>query len=99
MEELLLIKEERRIAKDLSFSYGGEIYQIETQFIHRMKRKKIEIYTKHNEIQHIELKGKRLGFKKWRELAYETPKTVDTKMLETMVTKKQYKPSKRHPWR
>lgn len=99
LEEILIEKRERILAKDLSFSYRNEIYQIEGNKIHRYRGKKIEIREKNGEIQLVQLDGEKLKYKKWKERANEPIKAIDVKELEVLWPTRKKKPGKHHPWR
>jgi len=99
LEKILLEKNKRVISKDLSFSYGNEIYQIESQYVNRLPGKQVDIYEKNGNISYVGLNGKKLKYKKWQERVVKTPKTADVKDLEILWTTKKRKPGKHHPWR
>ncbi|MBM3199137.1 MAG: ISNCY family transposase [Chlamydiae bacterium] len=98
-EYLFMIKEERRLSKDLSFGYKNEIYQVESEYRHRLIGTKVDIYEVSDEIKLVIQKGKLLKFKKWQERAAQPTEIVDVKQLETRVLLSVKKPSMRHPWR
>ena len=99
LDEILLEKRKRVVSKDLSFSYGNEIYQIESNNRNRLWRKKIDVYEKHGEIKYIALTGEKLKYKKWKEREIESPKTIDVKDLEVLWPTKKRKPGRYHPWK
>ncbi|NGX38456.1 MAG: hypothetical protein K1000chlam2_01630 [Chlamydiae bacterium] len=99
LDEILLEKSKRVIAKDLSFSYGNKIYQIDSPYRNRLPGKHVDIYEKSGKIKYVGVAGKRVEYKKWKEKIIESPKTVDTKELESMWITRKRKPRKHHPWR
>ncbi len=99
LDEILLEKSTRVIAKDLSFSCGSEIYQIEPSYRNSLPGKRVDVYEKNGKMAYIRLNGKRIEYKKWKEKALEKPKTVDVKELEVIWPTRKRKPGKYHPWR
>lgn len=97
LDDILLSCEERKVAKDLSFSFGGEIYQITHKPI--IRGKKIAVYTKKGVIEYITFRGQRVEYNKWKDIAY-SPKTMDSRELEALYSsRKRPQPGKHHPWR
>lgn len=99
LEEILIEKSKRVISKDLSFSYGNEIYQIESNYQNRLPGKQVDIYDKNGKIEYVGINGKQLKYKKWKEKMIESPKTIDVKELEILWPTRNRKPKKKHPWR
>lgn len=99
LEQMFMLKEERTLTKDLSFSYNREIYQVQDKMVHSLAGKKIEIFEMGGEIKMVLKNGRNLKFQKWKERAYEPAKVLDVKELEVhWQEKKQPRPKKHHPW-
>jgi hypothetical protein len=98
LEQVCMIEEERVLSKDLSFQYKTEIYQIDSEYKHRLYGKRIRIYELNGKIQKILQNGKELKYHKWKEKLYEPIKTIDVKELETFQSINR-KPKKYHPWK
>lgn len=96
LEHLFMIEEERVLSKELSFQYKNEIYQIDSEFKHRLYGKKVSIYELNGKIQKVLQNGKELQFCKWKE-KLEPTKIIDVKELEVFNLKT--KPKSNHPWR
>jgi len=92
-----MIEQERVLAKDLSFQYKSEIYQIESEYMHRLYGKKVQIYEIDGEVQKVMQNSKELKFHKWKEKIYQPTKIIDVKELETFSSKTKIK--KHHPWK
>lgn len=98
-EHLWMKKEERTLSKDLSFQYKTQIYQIKSEYKHRLYGKKVMVYALKNEVQMVLQNGNKLDFQKWKEKISEPTKILDVKELEKSWKSKKRKPSKNHPWR
>jgi len=99
LDQILTKKSERVLAKDLSFSYEGALYLVESRYRNRLFGKQVEIREKNGKIVWIGIKGKRLKYKKWKEMLTEGPKIVDVKEIETLWPTKKRNYSRSHPWR
>lgn len=100
LEHLCMVEEERVLSKDLSFQYNTELYQIDSEYKHRLYGKRIQIYELDGKIERILQNGKELKYRKWREKLFEPTKVVDTKDLETLWhTTVKKKPKMHHCWR
>jgi len=100
LEYLCLVEEERILSKDLSFQYKTEIYQIDSQYKHRLYGKRIQIFEMDGKIKRILQNGKELKYRKWKEKICEPTKIVDIKELETFWPSIIRKPkTSKHPWR
>jgi len=99
LDEICLVQEERVLAKDLSFQYKREIYQIESKYMNRLYGKKVQIYELNGEIKKVMQNGKKLKYKKYREKILEPTKVVDIKELEVLWPSYGRKPKKHHPWK
>lgn len=99
LDYLFMIEEERVLSKDLSFQYKNELYQIESEYKHRLYGKRVQIYEFDGEVQKIVQNNQELKYHKWREKLYEPTKIVDVKELETFLPAANKKPPKHHPWR
>jgi hypothetical protein len=94
-----MIEQERILAKDLSFQYNKEIYQIESEYKRRLYGKKVQIYEIDGEIQKVIQNGNELKFQKWKEKVYTPTKIIDIKELETFSSRDKKKNNKHHPWK
>ena len=100
LEEIFVEKTMRVVSKDLSFSYKNEIYQIESNYKHRLWGKRVEIHERDGEIKSVMLGGEKLKYKKWKERVTPVQQTIDVKELEVLwPTRKRKKPSRHHAWR
>ena len=98
LEHLCMIEEERVLSKDLSFQYKAEIYQINSEYRHRLYGKRVQIYELDGEVQKVLQNGKKLKFCKWKEKVCESTKILDVKELEIFRSvSNRYR--KHHPWR
>ena len=98
-QQACLFEEERVLSKDLSFQYKNEIYQIDSEYRHRLYGKRIKIYELEGKIQKIEQNGKELKFYKWKEKICQPTKVVDVKELQALWPTVNRKPKKYHPWK
>ena len=98
-DQLCLIEEERTLAKDLSFQYKTDLYQIESKYQHRLYGKKVQLYGLDDQIHRVLCNGKELKFHKWKERLHQPAKIIDVKELETISFARNRKPCKHHPWR
>jgi hypothetical protein len=99
LEHLCMIEEERVLSKDLSFQYKTEIYQINSEYKHRLCGKRVQIFEMEGSIKKVMQNGKELKYRKWREKLCEPTRIVDTKELETLWPRIIRRPKKYHPWR
>ena len=100
LDRILSRNNERVIQKDLSFQYGGEIYQIITSEPHRILAKsKIIIWEDSDKTIRAEINGKEIGIKSMKEIQYEPspPKIGD--LPKTWKTKNKYIPNQNHPYK
>lgn len=99
LEHLCMIEEERILSKDLSFRYNTELYQIDSEYKHRLYGKRVQIYELDGKIEKILQNGKELKYRKWKEKLFEPTKVVDAKELETFWPTIIKKPKKYHCWK
>jgi len=99
LDQILTKKSERVLAKDLSFSYEGALYLVESCYRNRLFGKQVEIHEKKGKIVWVGVNGKGVEYKKWKETAINSPKIVDLKELETLWPTKKRNYSRSHPWR
>jgi transposase-like protein len=100
LERMFMLKEERILSKDLSIHYKNELYQIQTNTIHRLRGKKVEVFEADGEVKMILQEGKLLKYHKWKEKIAAPAGIVDVKELEVKWSNRKIrKPWKRHPWR
>ncbi len=97
LEHILCEKNIRKVSKDLEISFEGQIYQLQThQYRNRLKGKKITIIRTLNGELVMQYNEELLGFKTLQD---SISLVLDSKQLATYQEKKQWKPSKRHPWK
>lgn len=100
LEQMFMLREERIISKDLSFQYKNKLYQIETQRVHSLPGKKVEILASKGEVMMVLEDGKPLKYHQWKEREEALVKVVDVKELEVKwPDKTPRKHSRQHPWR
>ena len=100
LERLFARKAARKISKDLSFSYEGVSYQINTDPPNRFTKTHVNILDRPGKPLLIECDGKNYFYKKWGEQPSQKPKVFDSKQLEVYWRKTPIrKPKKKHPWR
>lgn len=100
LDMLMMQKEKRKLSKDLSFQYKNEIYQIDSNLVHSLRGKEIEVYERDGEIKLILQSEKSLNFHKWTEKLAKAAPIVGVKELEAYwPTRKKAQPSRHHPWR
>ena len=99
LDQILTKKSDRVLAKDLSFSYEGALYLVESRYRNRLFGKQVEIHEKKGKIVWVGVNGKGVEYKKWKETTINSPKIVDVKELETLWPTKKRNYSRSHPWR
>jgi hypothetical protein len=99
LEQICMIEEERILSKDLSFRYKTELYQIDSEYKHRLYGKRVQIYELDGKIEKVLQNGKELKYRKWKEKLFEPTKVVDAKELETFWPTIIKKPKKYHCWK
>jgi len=91
-------KEHRKLSKDLTFNYGGVLYQINPLIAtYSMKCSVITVIDNRGDIT-IDYKGQNLDYKKYSEIECQAT-VVDKKSIDTWINKKTRKIRKNHPWR
>jgi len=99
LNSILIRKEQRKLTKDLTFSFERKIYHVLTTerravFPHAL----IDVITTHDGEFHVERQGRRLDF----EIVRERPKLapiLDAKELDQPTTRIYKKPPLTHPWK
>lgn len=100
LEEILALKEQRKVSKDLSIQYHNTHYILETKTPNRLIHKTVDIIDIWGEELKIRWSGKEIKYSIWEEQKDDTPQIKDTKELEVQWNiRKNRKPIKRHPWR
>ena len=100
LERILAKKTKRKLSKNLTFQYGNELYQIETDSPNRIRKTHVEIIDRRHNPVIVEIEGKKYSYKKWKDVAYRRPPVLDAKELEhSWPTLKRRKPGKHHPWK
>lgn len=98
LKEIFAHKEQRKLSKDLTFQYGGILYQIDPQMAtFGMKHASIKVINKQGNVE-VRYKGQKLAYKKYSEIEYQA-KVVDKKAIDAWINKKTKKVSKKHSWK
>lgn len=98
LKEIFAKKEQRKLSKNLTFQYAGNLYQIDPQnATFGMKRGQITIICK-EEAMEVMYKDQKLNYKKFSEIECQGT-VVNKKALDSWINKKPRKVNKRHPWR
>lgn len=99
-ERIFARRSTRKVAKDLSFSYGGVIYQIETGSPNRFNKAYVDILERPGKPILVERDGRSYAYKEWKKGFSQKPKVLDSKELEAYwPTTPVKKPKRNHPWR
>ena len=101
LDQILCIKEPRKLSKNLEVRYKNVIYQVQApNRVNRLRGATVQVLEKANGEVLIEYKGGLLEFKLYEEFD-EQPKIVDHKELVSRWERstKTHKPKKGHPWR
>lgn len=97
-DDIFAKKEQRKLSKDLTFNYGGVLYQIFPEIAtFSMKRSVITVIDNKGNIT-VEYKGKKLKYSKYSELEKQST-VIDKKYIDAWLNKKDRKYSRKHPWR
>ncbi len=90
--------EQRKLSKNLTFQYGGDLYQIDPQIASfGMKHSGVTIISKEEAIE-VRYKGRKLPYKKHCYTESQA-QVIDRKSIDAWLNRKTKKPSKKHPWR
>ena len=95
---IFLQKETRKLSKDLSFQYKGDLYFVQTKTPNRLRHALVEVQWKEGDAIQIWYRGTQLGYKRWEDIPCERPLVLDHKELEAHCPCRK-KPGKHHPWR
>lgn len=100
-KKILMLKETRKLSKNLTFQHRGVLYMIETKTPNRMKYATVEVLSQDGVLMEICYKGTTLRYKKFSEYRDERPRICDSKEIEVMSCSRNKKsiPSRYHPWR
>jgi len=99
LERLFAKQAIRKISKDLSFSYEGITYQINTTTPNRFTKMYVKILDRPGKPILVECDGKSYEYKKWGKETSQKPKVFDSKELEAHWPSKPARPKRNHPWR
>jgi hypothetical protein len=100
LERIFAKRSTRKVLKDLSFSYEGVVYQIDTDTPNRFTKAYVTILDRPGKPILVERDGKNYAYKKWNQGFVARPKILDTKELEAYwPTQPVRKPKRNHPWR
>ena len=98
LEIIFARKEQRKLSKDLTFQYGGILYQIPAQIAtFGMKHSSVTVIDNKGSIE-IDYKGQKLAYKKYSEIEHQAT-VVDRKHIDSWMNRKTRKINKNHPWR
>jgi hypothetical protein len=104
---VLALCERRTLSKNLTLSYKGVIYQIETRrAAYTMRGAHVEVRETSAGVITIEYKGRALAYRVHREQEREQARVADTKALDSTPVRaagrrarKRYHPPMSHPWK
>ena len=82
--EALLIREERRLSKELTFDYGGQRYQIETSAPRRLRGQKIEVYEYRGAIKLVKQNSRDLSYHVSEGIKSAAPAVLGAKEVRRM---------------
>lgn len=100
LERIFAKRSTRKVLKDLSFSYEGVVYQIDTDTPNRFTKAYVTILDRPGKPIFVERDGKSYAYKKWNQGFIAQPKILDAKELEAYwPTQTIRKPKRNHPWR
>lgn len=100
LEKIFAKRSTRKVSKDLSFSYQGITYQIDTDQPNRFGKSHVTILDRPGKPILVERDGKSYAYKEWNKGFGDKPKILDAKELEAhWPTKPARKPKRSHPWR
>ena len=86
------------ISKNLTFQYGGILYQIDPQIASfGMKHSSVTVIDNQGHIE-ISYKGQKLRYTKYSEVESQAA-VIDRKSIDSWINKKPRKINKNHPWR
>mgnify|MGYP000388874758 FL=1 len=97
--QTLLVREERRLSKGLTFDYGGQRYQVETSAPRRLRGQKIEVYEYRGAIKLVQQNGADLSYHVSEGIKSAAPAVLGAKDLEARWPTRIRKPKRNHPWR
>jgi hypothetical protein len=99
-ERIFAKRSTRKVSKDLSFSYKGIVYQIDTDSPNRFTKAYVTILDRPGKPILVERGGKGYAYKEWNKGFSQGPKVLDSKELEAYWgTASTRKPKRNHPWR
>lgn len=100
LERVFAKRSTRKVSKDLSFSYQGVTYQIDTDTPNRFTKAYVTILDRPGKPILVERDGKSYAYKEWSKGFSDQPKILDAKELEShWLTYPVRKPKRHHPWR
>jgi transposase len=106
LDRVLVLIERRTLSKNLTVSYKGVVYQIETKrAAYTMRGAHVEVREGAPGQVSIQYKGRALPYRVWAEQEREQAQVTPTKLLDQRLTKttakprKKYHPPMTHPWR
>lgn len=98
LKEIFARKEQRKLSKNLTFQYGGHLYQIDPQVATvGMKHAKITVIQKEDTMD-VRYKDQKLRYKKYSEIECQGT-VINRKAIDSWLNKKPRKINKHHPWR
>jgi hypothetical protein len=103
LDKIFCIKEIRRLSKNLTLQYENVIYQvIADRKEYTLRKAEVTIIKDRDDTVTIEHRGKQLTavpYHKMQARAEEVSSKELISRLDEMRVKKQYRPSRRHPWK
>lgn len=100
LEKVFAKKSMRKVSKNLSFSYEGVFYQIDTETLNQFTKAYVTILDRPGKPILVESNGKSYAYKEWNKGFREKPKILDAKEIEAYwPTRPMRKPKKNHLWR
>ena len=100
LERIFARRATRKVSKDLSFQYEGELYQIQANTPNRFRSTYVNIFDRPGKPIIIESQGREYSYSLWKKSFVEKPLVLDSKELESYWSvSNRKKPSINHPWR
>jgi len=90
LEQILAMKSERKLSKELSLQYKNKLYQIDTSTPNRIRYKKVEITERKGAPLRIEYDGKELSYSIFEEYSKCYPRELGCKEIVALESKKYY---------
>jgi len=103
LDRIFVIKENRRLSKNLTFQYKNKIYQIQTQRpTYTLRKAIVTILENEKEEVLVEYKKQNLSYTIYEERPYQA-EVIDSKQINEkvnqLISTTKYKPLRSHPWK